>query len=178
MARQPERIAHFGGPSPANEIKIVSAASGVNFVSQDGVSRVRQMHPDLVRSASERNRAKGGKAAMPGRFRAVEHFETCDGAHAGRMNRAFKVNVGTHDFPATHNRSVNDCRLPLRPAENKSEVFLADAPFGHRNASVSRCRGGFCYENDSACLPVEAVDEGYLAPIRELKAKKIPKTIP
>ena len=98
MARQNQPLLQFPAPSVLDVFQIAMFGRAVNFVTQDGMSQVRQMHAYLVHASRFRNapdQRQGAPACIPCPF-FPENGSAC---FSGWVHGLFDPYAAFRDFP-------------------------------------------------------------------------------
>jgi len=178
VARMPKRGCHFRCPVTFNEIEIILATPRIELVPNDGMTKVRKVHANLMRPARERPGPYDRKEFAIRSLQPLLNSKTGMRRGTFGVHRPFEINFRRPDLAKPENRFTRLDFLPVRPAEDESEVFLPNAALLHREAGVASSRGVLGDEHNAAGLAIEAIDEGDLPARRELVAEQIAQAIP
>lgn len=74
--------------------------------------------------------------------------------------------------------SVKIQGLPVWPAMNNRMVSFMNATLLHRDAEKPRRRLMLCHQHGAACFPIQSIDDGNLAAIRQFKSQQILQPMP
>lgn len=161
LAVEPQAGLKGRSPTGFDELEVAIFVGAVDFVAHDGVSRVCEVHSDLVHAPCARRRLDEGKA-VGGIGLRVESGERLKGRKsraAFGMDALFEPDFGGGSGALAQNWGVNNPLVVCGPAEDNGEVTLADFVRLHLAAEGARGIAARCHQSQAARFPVEAVDD-------------------
>ncbi len=180
MTGEQETLREFGRPAGLDELQIAALIRTIDFVTHDGMPRVREVDADLVHAAGLGECADDAEfaAVAGGEFHAFLDFEARDRSDAIRVHGLFEIDFRVPDIALPEDRSIDRPFVLRRPAPDDRQVFLSDTPAFHLHAEESCRLIGLGDESEPAGFAIEPVDEGDLAAVDDLIGEQIPKSVP
>lgn len=148
-------------PAGFNEAKIELFVGPVDFVSDQGMSKVSEVDSDLVGAAGARNCPNDREFFVGFICPEEPFFDTQPGHRRGPawMNDLLQPDGGMFVFALARNRRLNCGLFPLRPVRDKREIFLPDLAPLHCFPETAGGREILCDQNQPTGLAIEPIDD-------------------
>lgn len=180
VTRKEKLSLQFCRPTGFNKLKIKLFVRPINFIADDGVPEMREMHPNLMCPSGAGdgpdNREPARRVVWPNE--PPHDPELRYRRRAAFVDHLLEPDARGGEFALARERSVDRRRLPFRPAKHDREIFLFDlAPF-HRAAEPARARQIFRDQDESARFAIEPVHDRNLAAVHEFEREQLAQRRP
>ena len=161
VTRQKQFAFEFRRPAGLNEFQIKIFIRTVDFIADDRMTERSEMNTNLMSPSRFRNRADKREFFSRRRSSVEALFDTkfCDCRGALGMNHLLQPDRRRLLRALAKQGSIDNFRLPARPAPDDGEIFLVDALLLHEQTKSSRGGSCFCNEDKSAGLAVQSIDD-------------------